>query len=48
VTDFCTFIAVQSELAAQACDKLNAARVKGRSVRVRVIDLWDAADEASL
>ena len=37
VTDFCTFIAVARELAASACAKLNAGRVKGRSVKVRVL-----------
>ena len=37
VTDFCTFIAVARELAASACAKLNAGRVKGRSVKVRIL-----------
>ena len=37
VTDFCTFIAVARELAASACAKLNAGRVKGRSVKVRAL-----------
>jgi ATP-independent RNA helicase DbpA len=37
VTDFCTFIAVARELAASACAKLNAGRVKGRAVKVRIL-----------
>ena len=37
VTDFCTFVAVQRELAAQALDALNNGKVKGRSVRARLI-----------
>jgi len=37
VTEFCTFVAVQRAVAAQACAKLNAARVKGKSVKVRVL-----------
>jgi ATP-independent RNA helicase DbpA len=37
VTDFCTFVAVQRDLAAQALDALNNGKVKGRSVRARLI-----------
>jgi ATP-dependent RNA helicase DbpA len=39
VTEFCTFVAVLRELAPAACAKLNAAKVKGKSVRVRVLEL---------
>jgi ATP-independent RNA helicase DbpA len=37
VTDFCTFVAVKRTLAQAACAKLNAGKVKGKSVKVRVI-----------
>jgi ATP-independent RNA helicase DbpA len=37
VTEFCTFVAVARDLAHAACDKLNAGKVKGKSVRVRVV-----------
>jgi ATP-independent RNA helicase DbpA len=37
VTDFCTFVAVERTLAQAACAKLNAGKVKGKSVKVRVI-----------
>ena len=37
VTEFCTFIAVERSIAAAACNKLNNARVKGKSVRARVM-----------
>jgi ATP-independent RNA helicase DbpA len=37
VTEFCTFVAVERSLAQAACDKLNTGRVKGRSVRARVL-----------
>jgi len=37
VTEFCTFVAVQRALAEQACAKLNAGRVKGKSVRARIL-----------
>ena len=37
VTDFCTFIGVARDVASQACDKLNAGRVKGRSVKARLL-----------
>ena len=37
VTDFCTFVGIERSLAQQACDKLNAGKVKGKSVRARLI-----------
>ena len=37
VTEFCTFVAVSRELAQQACAKLNAGKVKGKSVRARIL-----------
>jgi ATP-independent RNA helicase DbpA len=37
VTEFTTFVAVQRDIAHQAMDKLNAGKVKGKSVRVRVL-----------
>ena len=37
VTEFCTFVAVRRELAQAACAKLNAGRVKGKSVRARIL-----------
>jgi ATP-independent RNA helicase DbpA len=37
VTEFCTFVAVEREVAQDACAKLNAGKVKGRAVRVRVL-----------
>jgi ATP-independent RNA helicase DbpA len=37
VTEFCTFVAVARDLAHAACAKLNAGKVKGKSVRVRVL-----------
>ena len=37
VTDFCTFVGIARSLAQQACDKLNAGRVKGKSVRARLL-----------
>ena len=41
VTEFCTFVAVARAVAKQACDKLNAGKVKGKSVRARVMSLAD-------
>ena len=38
VTDFCTFVAVQREIAHEALRKLNAGKVKGKSVKVRFLD----------
>ncbi len=37
VTEFCTFVAVSRELAKAACAKLNAGKVKGKSVRARIL-----------
>jgi ATP-independent RNA helicase DbpA len=37
VTEFCTFVAVQRDLANEACAKLNAGTVKGKSVRARLL-----------
>ncbi len=37
VTEFCTFVAVQRSLAQAACAKLNAGKIKGKSVKVRVM-----------
>jgi ATP-independent RNA helicase DbpA len=38
VTDFCTFVAVQRDIAHEALRKLNAGKVKGKSVKVRFLD----------
>jgi len=37
VTEFTTFVAVQRDIAQQAMQKLNAGKVKGKSVRVRIL-----------
>jgi ATP-independent RNA helicase DbpA len=37
VTEFCTFVAVAREVGSQACAKLNAGKIKGKSVKVRVM-----------
>ena len=37
VNDFSTYVAVDRRIAAAACDKLNNGRVKGKSVRARVL-----------
>jgi ATP-independent RNA helicase DbpA len=37
VTEFCTFVAVERSLACAACAKLNAGKVKGKSVKVRIL-----------
>ena len=37
VTEFCTFVAVAREIATAACAKLNAGKVKGKSVRARIL-----------
>jgi ATP-independent RNA helicase DbpA len=37
VTEFSTFVAVQRNLAQAACAKLNAGKVKGKSVKARVM-----------
>jgi ATP-independent RNA helicase DbpA len=36
VTEFCTFVAVARDIAQAACAKLNAGRIKGKSVKVRL------------
>jgi ATP-independent RNA helicase DbpA len=41
VTEYSTFVAVAREVAKAACDKLNAGKVKGKSVRARVMTLAD-------
>jgi ATP-independent RNA helicase DbpA len=43
VTEFCTFVAVSRDVATQACAKLNAGKVKGKSVRVRILTVADNA-----
>jgi ATP-independent RNA helicase DbpA len=43
VTEFCTFVAVVRDVAVAACAKLNAGKIKGKSVRVRVM-LGDAGE----
>jgi ATP-independent RNA helicase DbpA len=42
VTEFCTFVAVSRDMAHAACAKLNAGRVKGKSVRARLMTLSDS------
>ena len=37
VTEFCTFVAVSRDVASAACAKLNNGRVKGKSVRARIL-----------
>ena len=37
VTEFCTFVAVARDVANAACAKLNAGKIKGKSVKVRLI-----------
>ena len=37
VTEFCTFVAVARDIAQAACAKLNAGRIKGKSVKVRLV-----------
>ena len=37
VTEFCTFVGVERSIAKDACAKLNAGKVKGKSVRARLI-----------
>ena len=43
VTEFCTFVAVAHGVAKAACAKLNAGKVKGKSVRVRLMTVADSA-----
>ena len=44
VTEFCTFVAVAREVGPAACAKLNAGKVKGKSVRARLMTVADAAN----
>jgi ATP-independent RNA helicase DbpA len=37
VTEFCTFVAVERCVAEAACEKLNFGKVKGKSVKVRLL-----------
>jgi ATP-independent RNA helicase DbpA len=37
VTEFCTFVAVDRHIASAACAKLNAGRIKGKPVKVRMM-----------
>jgi len=37
ITEFCTFVAVARDIAQAACAKLNAGRIKGKSVKVRLV-----------
>ena len=37
VTDFCTFVAINREHAVAACAKLNAAKIKGKRMKVRLL-----------
>ncbi len=37
VTEFCTFVAVARDIAQAACEKLNFGKVKGKSVKVRIL-----------
>ena len=41
VTEFCTFVAVARDIADAACEKLNAGKIKGKSVKVRVMSGQD-------
>jgi ATP-independent RNA helicase DbpA len=38
VTEFTTFVAVRRDIAQAALQKLNAGRIKGKSVKVRVLE----------
>jgi ATP-independent RNA helicase DbpA len=37
VTEFCTCVAVDRKIASAACAKLNAGRIKAKSVKVRMM-----------
>jgi ATP-independent RNA helicase DbpA len=37
VTEFCTFVAVARDIASAACNKLNVGKIKGKSVKTRVM-----------
>jgi len=39
VTEFCTFVAVDRRVAREAAARLNAGKVKGKSVKVRLLDV---------
>ena len=41
VTEFCTFVAVARDVANAACEKLNVGKIKGKSVKVRVMSGQD-------
>ena len=43
VTEFCTFVGVTRDIAQTACAKLNAGKVKGKSVKVRILSMDDSA-----
>ncbi len=43
VTEFSTFVAVARDIAKGACNKLNAGKVKGKSVRARLMTMADHA-----
>jgi ATP-dependent RNA helicase DbpA len=45
VNEFSTYVAVDRAIAAQVASRLNAARVKGRSVKVRLLEGTDAGHE---
>ncbi len=38
VNEFSTYVAVDRDIAAQAASRLNAGRIKGKSVKVRSLD----------
>jgi len=38
VNEFSTYVAVERAIAPQAASRLNASRIKGRSIKVRVLD----------
>ncbi len=42
VTEFCTFVAVERSIGEAACSKLNAGKIKGKSVKVRILTGLDA------
>ena len=44
VTEFCTFVAVARAIGEAACAKLNSGKIKGKSVRVRVMSGKDDAN----
>ena len=44
VTEFCTFVAVERALGSAACAKLNAGKIKGKSVKVRMLTGHDSTN----